>query len=275
VPYTRGRYLRLSLPRRFVCDLLHFAKRVPSIPMQRRMNLAALIAARASWPEHVSWCAIFLKAYGLVAADRPQLRRAYMHFPWPHLYEHTANIASVGIERVYEGEEAAFFIRVPRPELLSLAELDALIRHHKVAPFEEVDSFRHALRVSRLPLPLRRLTWWMGLNATGRGRAIFFGTFGISVVASLGSAGLHILSPLTTTLNYGAFEPDGSLDVRLAYDHRVFDGATAARAMAALEEVLQGEILAELAAGPPGVSHRTDVALRQPLAGVQSPGVAV
>src|SRR5262249_41183540 len=69
-----------------------------------------------------------------------------------------------------------------------------------------------------------------------------------SVVASLGAGSLHILSPMTTTLNYGTFEPDGSLDVRLTYDHRVLDGASVARAMAALEEVLHGQILDELRA---------------------------
>ena len=33
-----GRSLRLSLPRRFVCDLLHFARKVPTVPVQRTMN---------------------------------------------------------------------------------------------------------------------------------------------------------------------------------------------------------------------------------------------
>ncbi len=42
----RGRNLRLSLPRRFVCDLLHFAQQVPTVPVQRRLNLAAVVAAR-------------------------------------------------------------------------------------------------------------------------------------------------------------------------------------------------------------------------------------
>src|SRR5262249_28937048 len=82
----------------------------------------------------------------------------------------------------------------------------------------------------------------------GARRAKYFGTFGVSVVASLGAAGLHILSPLTTTLNYGTFEPDGSLDVRVVYDHRVIDGANMARLMAEFEDALHGPILSELLA---------------------------
>jgi hypothetical protein len=90
------------------------------------------------------------------------------------------------------------------------------------------------------------LLWQVALNSSGRRRAKLLGTFGISVVAGLGAAGLHLLSPLTTAINYGVFEADGSLDVRMTYDHRVMDGGTAARLLGELEEVLCGEITAEL-----------------------------
>jgi hypothetical protein len=80
-------------------------------------------------------------------------------------------------------------------------------------------------------------------------------------VASLGAAGLHILSPLTTTLNYGIFEPDGAIDVRLAYDHRVLDGAPVARALAALEHVLRTEILEELRRLPAVTAKSDEVAV--------------
>jgi hypothetical protein len=89
------------------------------------------------------------------------------------------------------------------------------------------------------------------LCTNGYRRANHFGTFGISVVAAFGAAGLHLLSPLTTTLNYGLFQPDGSIDVRLTYDHRVMDGAPVARALAELEDVLHSEILFELRELPP------------------------
>lgn len=243
---AQGRWIGLSLQRRFVCDLLHFAKKLPSIPSQRRMRLADVVAARASQSNHVSWCAIFLKAYAIVSATRPELRRSYMPLLWPHLYEHPINVANFSLEREHNGESGVFFAQIPKPELLSLADLDALVRHHKTAPIESVPSFSRALLLSRLPLPLRRLVWWLGLFSDGVVRAHFFGTFGISVVAAFGAGALHILSPLTTTLNYGTFEPDGTIDVRLTYDHRVLDGATVARALAALEEVLHGEIHAEL-----------------------------
>ncbi len=42
------------------------------------------------------------------------------------------------------------------------------------------------------------------------------------------------------------FAADGSLPVRLSYDHRVLDGGAAARALTELEEVLKEILLPEL-----------------------------
>lgn len=242
----RGRNLPLSPPRRLVGDLLHFACKVPSIPVQRRINVASLREARERAAGRPSWCAIFLKGYALVAARMPELRRAYLGWPWPHLYEHPSNIASVAIARDYQGESAVFFAHFQSPERQSLGELEAHLRQFKEAPVWSIGLYRRALRVSRLPRPLRRLLWWVGLNSSGPKRAKRMGTMGLSAYSGLGAESLHPLSPLTTTLNYGVIGADGAVDVRIVYDHRVLDGVTVAGALAALDEVLSGDILAEL-----------------------------
>jgi len=43
---------------------------------------------------------------------------------------------------------------------------------------------------------------------------------------------------MTTTLTYGTLHADGSLDVRLFYDHRVLDGVQPALALRDLEQTL-------------------------------------
>jgi hypothetical protein len=218
-----------------VCDLLYFAKKVPSVPMQRRMQLAELVAARRTWPKRVSWRGIFVKAMAMLSGRRPELRRAYMKWPLPRLYEHPAVIANITFEREYQGENGVFVGRIPQPELLSLAEIDARIQELKTTPVEQVPEFRMQLFLSRMPLPIRRFIWWVGLNFSGLYRSWYFGTFAMSVVAAFGASSLHVLSPLSTTMNYSPFEVDGSIDVRLAYDHRVFDGAVGAQLLGALK----------------------------------------
>ncbi len=96
---------------------------------------------------------------------------------------------------------------------------------------------------------LRHLLWWLGLNLSGYRRARNWGTFAVSVYSSLGAESLHPLSPLTTTLNYGVIADDGTVDVRIIYDHRVLDGSSVARALADLEQTLNGRLIDSLQHG--------------------------
>jgi hypothetical protein len=240
-----GRSIPLSLPRRWICDLLHFAKKVPLVPVQRRIDVRAVVDARARLAKRPSWAALFMRGYGLVAQEVPELRRYYLSFPWPHLYEYPYSIASVAIEREWKGERAIFFAHLRCPETQTVASLHKYLRDFKEKPIERFGIFRRALQIASYPRLLRRFAWWYGLNVGGAKRAKRLGTFGLSVYSGLGSESLHPLSPLTTTLNYGVIE-DGSVTVRVIYDHRVMDGGTVARALARLEEVMNHEIVDEL-----------------------------
>ena len=105
--------------------------------------------------------------------------------------------------------------------------------------------------------PVRRALFWLGLNLP-RTRPGKFGTFGLSSYSALGAQSLHPLSPITTTLNYGPVQDDGTVLVRIVYDHRALDGSTVARALAALDEVFNAELVQELRGedGTQGVLER-------------------
>jgi len=240
----RGKPIRLSASRRFVCDLLAASSSVPTVPTQRRMCVAALCEARTAHPARPPWAALFTKAYALTALEMPELRRVYVKIPWAHLYEYPRSVAGFTVEREYRGERCVFAGRIREPERMSLSALTDAIRHLQQVPVDEHEEFQRTLRLSRLPWPLRRLAWWLGLN-WGRQRARFFGTFGVSVYSGLGAESLHPISP-GNTLNYGVIDPDGGVDVRIVYDHRVMDGGTVARALKRMEELLNTTILAEL-----------------------------
>lgn len=210
------------------------------------MSLAEVAEARAQARPRPGWCALFVRAFGLVAQRRPELRWAYIPWPWPHFYEHPHNVAAVAVERRIGNEDAFLIAHLRSPETQSLESIEAHLTRCKNEPIERIALFRRILKTSRLPLLLRRLVWWFGLNTSGYRRACHFGTFSISVVSSLGASGLDLLTPLSTGLNYGVLREDGKLDVRLTYDHRVFDGGTAARVLGAMEDVLNGTILDEL-----------------------------
>jgi hypothetical protein len=252
----RGRAIRLSVQRQMVIDFLHFARCVPSVPVQKRMSIGALTAARAASRDRLRWTAIFTKAFALVAEEVPQLRRAYVKLPWPHLYEYPTSKANIMIEREYRGEPALCPVSIKDPAHQPLPVIGGLLQQATTAPLENNKDFQRWLQLARLPRPLRRTLWWIGLNI-GRQRGNFFGTFGVSVYSALNAESLHPLSPLTALLNYGVMTNDGSVDVRIIYDHRVMDGATVARALGRMEEILTSVILDEVQSLTP-LAERND-----------------
>src|SRR5690606_17742017 len=143
--------------------------------------------------------------------------------------------ASMVVEREFQGEMVVLTTLIRDPARLPVADISQIIRRAKTIPVEEVRDFRRMLSLARWPTPLRRLIWWLGLNI-GRQRGNYFGTFGITVYSSLGAESLHPISPLTAVLNYGVIAPDGTVAVRIMYDHRVLDGSMVARVLERIEE---------------------------------------
>jgi hypothetical protein len=242
-----GRTISLSPSRVFIADLCRQALKTPQGVIARRIDLSAAMKARSAMANKAPWTAIFVKAWGEVAAELPELRRSYVTLPWPRLFEHSTSVASVMVERDIAGEAVLFPVRVKAPAERSLAEIAADIEAGRSAPVNSISRNRMILAVSRLPLPLRRLAWWLAFNVP-RHRAHYVGTFGVSVVGHLGASILYPVSPMTTFIGYGPFAEDGTVDITLGFDHRVMDGAVIARAIALLETKLAGVILAEGAA---------------------------
>lgn len=241
----RGRTIPISRQQRWVIDMLHFASSIPTVPVQKRLFLPELVAARAACVERPSWAAIFTKAYALAARDFPELRRAYVKIPWPQLYEYPFSKACIVIERDERGEWSLWPLLINDPASWPLRDISRHLRNAATAPVEHFAEFRRCLRLARLPRTLRRALWWIGLNI-GRQRANYFGTFGLSVYSALKAESLHPLSPLSTMLNYGVLSADGALDVRVIYDHRVMNGATIARALVRVEQILNTDLLEEM-----------------------------
>src|SRR6266481_1548858 len=78
----------LSPGRRFMCDLMHASMSVPLVAIQKTMDLAQVATARQAAQPQPSWSSIFTKAYGLVVAATPDLRRAFLTFPYERCYQY-------------------------------------------------------------------------------------------------------------------------------------------------------------------------------------------
>jgi hypothetical protein len=231
-----------------VMELMHHARKVPSIPLSRTFNVADLVAAREEADPPPSWVAIFMRAWALAARKHPALRRALIPWPWKHLYQHPHSEAAVLIERDWVGEKVVLGAKVRAPEETTLPEISNHLRFFKEAPVLEVSSFRQILRLGRLPWFIRRFAFWQTLYLSGFKRAKRFGTFMISSHGSQNVEQEHPITALTTFLTFGPISRSGDVVVRVIYDHNVMDGRTICRAFHELDRVLHVPILAELRA---------------------------
>ncbi len=249
----------MSHSRRFIVELLATCRGMPIITIERRMRLADLVAARSLLARPPSWVCLFAKAFAIVSARHPELRQSYLSAPWPHLYQTAGTIASIAVERTDLGDESGvYFGQFVDADTQNIAEMSEAVSRWQTLPVEEIREYRRAIRLMRVPWLFRKLVWWYAVKCSGRNRVRHFGTFGISSTAAAGATCRNLIAPVSTTLNYGVFDSEGNLDVRLHFDHRVYDGMPAARYLAELEAVLSTTILAEvrqLAANPP----RTEV----------------
>jgi hypothetical protein len=242
-----GRYIPVSPSRRIIMDLMYEARQVPTIPVQRRIDVGPLESYRLRTDPRISWSAIFMKAFSVVALKHPQLRRSLIRFPWNRFYEHQMSICSLAIERQVGEEPSLLFAHFRAPEAQTLVELQNSIRRYKELPVMSVALYRRALRIGRMPTPIRRLLWWTTLNFSGAKRAQRLGTFGLTSYGALGAESLHPISPLTCTFNFGPISSDGSVHIKIIYDHRTIDGSEIARRLRDIEHVLHSSIKAELA----------------------------
>jgi pyruvate/2-oxoglutarate dehydrogenase complex dihydrolipoamide acyltransferase (E2) component len=241
-----GQTVPLSLGRRIICDFLNAGKRVPTVSICKDMNVAALRDARQSARPRPSWCSIFTKAYAGAVAVIPDLRRAYLSFPWERLYEYRHISADITMDVPLDGEQVIVGAPLQRPESLPLLEIDRLIAWHKEKPLERLRNYRRAQVLARLPRLVRRLAWWYVLSVSGYRRSRYFGTFGVTSVSNWGVEAVTPIAPVTSVLHYGTIDARGTVAMRVTFDHRVMDGSKPARALAEMERILDEAILAEL-----------------------------
>lgn len=241
----RGKTKPISLARRLVIDLMHAS--VPLVAVERTLHLERLVKARAALAVRPGWSAIMAKGLGIVARDEPWLRTLLLKWPWARFYELPKSVVLVALVRDDFDDGVPIMMKLGAADERPLAALEADMQRAKTAPIADVPSFARTARVARLPLLLRRLLWAITLNS-GRMRSNRFGTLWITSLASLGSETVTARTPGPTLISYGLVHPDHSMKIRMHWDHRVYDGVVATRALIRLEQVLNNEIADELAA---------------------------
>ena len=242
----RGKYVKLSLARRMIGDFLAASRSIPLAHGERRMKLGELREAVRQARPRPSWQAIFFKGWAIVSAKIPELRRCYVKYPWPRLYEHPSDVGCIVLTRPLEGDDALHFLPIRDPASRSLEYLDERFAVARRSPLEDITAFQRQVMLAKLPFFIRRPLFHLGQHLMPRMRIRAIGTYGMSCLASLDSSTLMTWTPWTTMIHYTPFDDDDSLLFRTLFDHRVIDGVILAKAGQELYETLNGPILEEV-----------------------------
>lgn len=235
----------MSLVRRFTYDVIVAGMGIPLVTIQKDMNVADLMELRRSATPSPSWCSIFTKAYAMVVAKRPEMRRACLTFPWIRMYEYDTSTAQVTMEVRIDEEACLAFVPIESPGSCALTDIDRQLDVWRQDP-RRLRPMADGLFTARLPRPIRRLAYWFVLNLSGSLRSVYFGTFGVTTVGNWGVESVRPIAPAISIIHYGAIAPDGNVSVRMTYDHRVLDGSGPSQALNEMEAYLHTDILAEL-----------------------------
>jgi len=122
-------------------------------------------------------------------------------------------------------------LRFHKPDAVPLGELSEMIRR---APIEASRFHRRLVAIARLPLFARRLIWNICLSIPRVRREME--TYGVSSAARWKAELGTSRTPQPCLLSYGPADVDGNVVVRLTFDHRIFDGALAGRALSRLDQ---------------------------------------
>ncbi len=236
----------LSFGRQTMADLSWASLRVPRCVLSTRLSLPRCLAARSALPSpRPPWTTLFLKAFAITSMAQPALRRVHAMLPSPRLFESPQAVGCIVLERA--DQAALGFCRVTEPHNRPLPELAAMLHQAKTAPASQHKPARRIARFAGLPWPFRRMLLRFGL-ALGTPVVRYGGTFAISTLGQHSATIVDSVSILPCFLTYGPIGSDGAVEVYLAFDHRVMDGADGAAAFAGLRDVLEGAIADELLA---------------------------
>ncbi len=229
-----------------VLDICRASRTVPSFPVDRWMQLGELNQARRDCSTRISWAALFVKAWGLVSAEVPQLRQCYVSYPWGYLYEHPISIATISVHRRCPNEtsDRLIWCRIREPEHFSLAGIQNEIDHSQRDPIDKV--FMDGQRLERTPWPFRQISWHILMRWWGREKTKKLGTFTVSTLAGQHATNRQHPLIVTTSLSYAPIQDDGRCMVTLQCDHRVLDGVLAAECLTRMEAHFHGAVLHEL-----------------------------
>lgn len=199
----------------------------------------------------VTATAILLKAIGIAQRLHPASRTAIL--PWGRTVTFNDIVAGFTVERYVGPQPAVFFGSIDAPDSKPLVQVAEELRAYGEDEISTVPQLDIENKFNNMPWLFRRFILWLGMRFPKVRLRYLGATFGVSSLGKFGCTGLIPPCVSTSTFGVGAIEQravvrDGRIEVRpmmtliLNFDHRLIDGAPAARFMQDVQKLVEGDL---------------------------------
>lgn len=199
----------------------------------------------------VTVTAFLIKAIAIAQNKHPKTRTLMLPPPLGGLVQFNKVRAQYTVERFIDNEPILFFGDIEDPDTKEIRTISAELHASGTEPIEKLPQLNLQNKFSRYPWIIRQLIIYFGVRIPAVRLRYMGATFGFSSLGKYGCRNIISPSVITSMFCVGEVEErpvakDGKVEVRpqlslvLNFDHRVMDGATAARFMNDTIELLQG-----------------------------------
>jgi pyruvate/2-oxoglutarate dehydrogenase complex dihydrolipoamide acyltransferase (E2) component len=199
-------------------------------------------AAAAAGEQRYSIVTYMLSCAARAMAEHPDANAAIRGRLRPRLARFSEVHGKLTLDKKIDGQRVVLSAVLPDLRNATLDDIQRQVDHYRTGDPLELPEFAGVRLLRRLPTPLGRLLYLLGVRPLRR-RAAVTGTFAVSSLGHRPVDGFHSVGGTTITLGVGRIidRPvvhDGVITSRpvmrlsLCFDHRVVDGAEAADLLA-------------------------------------------
>lgn len=203
----------------------------------------------------VTVTAILLKAIGVAQRGHPDSRTAALPFGKRAILHDI--VAGFTVERFVGSQPAVFFGAIDAPDTKPLEVISDELKSYSEQEMPDVQHLAKQHWFNYMPWLFRQIIIWFGQRFPAFRLRHMGATFGLS---SLGKFGVKaIIPPCASTSTFGVGEVeyrpvvrDGMIEIRpmmtitLNFDHRIIDGAPAARFLSDVRNLMEGGLEAHI-----------------------------
>lgn len=246
-------YVKIHHARWNLIDMINLVAR-PSVPatLFYDIDMTWSEALRKKFNDagrKVTVTAILVKAIAIAQRNHPATRTVWL--PNSKLLQINRLEAQFTVERFIDEQPALFFGTVKMPDLKPIVAINNELHSYASDPIESVPQLEIEHRFSKYPWFIRQIIIFLGMRIPQLRLEYMGATFGISSLGKYGCRNMISPSVITSMFCVGEVKDrpvaiDGKVVIRpilslvLNFDHRVIDGAAAARFVTDIIKLLEG-----------------------------------